>query len=85
MMKKTAIMNFVESKGGEVQRNDLIKFIVEMNGKTYDPIEHRGYYSAALCPSFMWNGGYLLRPSKNEPRYLIRRKNGLYKLAKKKN
>lgn len=82
MTKKTAIMNFIEAQGGKVHRKDLIKFIVELNGRIYDPIRDRGYYSAALCPSTRWRGGYLYSPSKNEPRYLVRSERGVYKVEK---
>ena len=82
MTKKTAIMNFVEENGGTVHRKDLVRFICELNGNVYDPILHRGYYSAALCPTSIWRAGHLLKPSKNEPRYLIRSGRGLYTVCR---
>ena len=77
MLKKIAVLDFVESKG-VVRRKDLVKFMVELAGNTYDSHEHRGHYSTALCPT-SW-GAYLLRPSKNDDRYLFRCGHGLYKV-----
>lgn len=98
MTKKTKIMNFVESVGGVIGRKGLVKFIVEMNGMTFDPIKHRGYYSCHLqttghkwlpwCTSYRLCGldgkqlGYLMRESKNEKRHLRLISRGVYKLVK---
>ena len=98
-MKKTfksIIMDFVESKGGVIRRTDLVKFIVEYKGMTFDPIAHRGFYSCALqvmtkkwsflshsyidCQCNDWEIGYLMKPSKVEHRHLHRISRGIYKL-----
>ena len=98
MTKKSKIMNFVESIGGVIKRKGLVKFIVEMNGMTFDPIKHRGYYSCHLRTTghkwISWNHsyqlcgldtnqlGYLMKESKTEKRHLCLIGRGLYKLVK---
>ena len=78
--KKTTIMNFVESRpNATVSRKDLIRFIRALNCLDYNPTENRGYYSCALCPTCT-SGGYLLRPSEEEPRFLVRIHLGEYKV-----
>lgn len=85
-MKKTIrskVMDFVQRKGF-VRRCDIVKFIrEEVQGKSFDPVRDRGYYSCAfLHQSHCWdhgtyaykmkpNPGYFMRPSKNDPRYLV--------------
>ena len=98
MTKKSKIMDFVESIGGVIKRKGLVKFIVEMNGMTFDPIKHRGYYSChlqttghewipwnhsyQLCGLDTKNMGYLMKETKTEKRHLILIGRGLYKLVK---
>ena len=82
MTKKTAIMNFVQARGGTVRRKEIVQFISELNGTPYDPVKSRGYYSSALCPTSYWSGGYLFTPNKNEPRYLVRQSRGVYKVER---
>lgn len=77
-MIKTEIMNFVESKG-TATRQEILKFLFNLKGKTFIPKLHRGYYSCAFCPSGdPQHIGHLIRPSKKEPRYLSRIGRGIY-------
>jgi len=79
-MIKSEIMNFVESKGTATRR-EILEFLFNLKGKTYIPKLHRGYYSCAFCPTGdPAHIGHLLRPSKREPRYLIRIHRGEYKV-----
>jgi len=74
-VKKAAILDFVESRV-IVSRSELIKFIVELTGNTYDKKTHRGHYSNALCPHSKNN--YFLCPSCHDRRYLVRVDRGKY-------
>jgi len=86
--KKSQIMDYVESVGGTIRRKDLIKFIVELKGKKYNPIEHRGYWSEAIRDN-VWkmkhitcvDRGYLMKRSKNEPRHLEKIARGIYQVV----
>ena len=85
-MKKTVrsqIMDFVERKKF-ARRRDIVKFIrEEIQHTDYDPVRDRGYYSCHLRKksrtyvpggwknTYKWNPGYLMKPSKNDPRYLV--------------
>lgn len=85
-MKKTIrsqVMDFVQRKGF-ARRCDIVKFIrEEVQGKSFDPVRDRGYYSSAfLHQSRYWNNGiytykieqnpgYFMRPSKKDSRYLV--------------
>ena len=79
-MIKSKIMDFVESKG-VATRQEILEFLLSLKGKTYISELHRGYYSNAFCPT--GNPAYVghfIRPSKKEPRYLIRIHRGEYKV-----
>lgn len=93
---KSKIMDFIASKGGTLQRKDIVKFIVESKGLTYNPIQHRGYYSChfqttthkwlpwsgkyALCGCSIRELGYLMKSSKFEHRHLHLVSKGVYTL-----
>lgn len=77
-MIKTKVMDFVQSKG-TATRQEIITFILGLKGRTYDPISDRGYYSCALCPTG-YPDGYLVRPSKKEPRSLSKIRRGIYEV-----
>jgi len=83
MMKKTAILNFVESMPNRTAtRREIVTFVLGMKGITYDPVRNRGYYSCAFCPKGdPWHIGHLTRPSKKEPRFLKRIGHGIYTVA----
>lgn len=87
MATRAQIMDFVEKQcSGAAYRKDIIKFIVEMNGKKYHPVLDRGYYSCAFWkstnPKSFFKAshdkeraahkiGYLLEPSyRGDKRYL---------------
>jgi hypothetical protein len=96
-MKKTIrsrVMDFVE-KQGFVRRRDIVKFIREnLQGKRFDPVRDRGYYSTAfLHQSHRWehgiytytmksNPGYFMRPSKNDSRYFVQNAQKKYCVVK---
>ena len=78
MYKKSTILNFVEAQPySTIRRQDLICFIVELNGMSYNSKLHRGYYSCALWPN-QKGSGHLIRPSKKEPRFLTKVSRGKY-------
>ena len=96
-MTRREIINFVESKGGAARRSDIVKFIVEGNGKAYDPVKHRGYYSCAFWKNFgscskygdVWSYlndhhryGYLTYPVDSDPRYLRKNADGLWEVTR---
>ena len=83
-MKKTIrsqIMDFVQA-AGQCTRSQIVEFLrVYIQGKTYDKVRDRGYYSCAFWDRHTeWphydarrvkrNFGYLLHPMPNDGRYL---------------
>ena len=80
-MIKSDIMNFVQAKKWAT-RMEILEFLLQKKGKTYNHKLHRGYYSCAFCPSANYKAhtGHLLRPSKKEPRYLVKIARGAYEV-----
>lgn len=84
MTKKTKIINFILSQPGQVvKRGDLVRFISSnFYGKIYNPINDRGMWCLNLQPPHYDHGcrrcGYLMHPSKVEPRFLYRIDRGIY-------
>ena len=86
MMKRTAILNYVEANG-PMRRREIQKFIkVDLNGQTYDPIRDRGYYCHAFwdrscycrrigLPNY---GPILTSPRDYDKRFLKKNDAGLY-------
>ena len=74
--KRSRIMDFVQAHG-TVRRCDIVKFICDMNNFPYTG----NYYSQAFAEATTCNAfrkpldkkcGYLLRPSRNDPRFLVK-------------
>lgn len=78
------VMDYVE-QNGPCTRTEIVKKIREIQGKPYDAKRDSGYYSAALADdtiSYYYHTvchftdvkpGYFRRPTKNDPRYLVRK------------
>ena len=75
MTKKTRIINFILNQPNKtVKKKDLGKFICSLYGRIYNPISDRGIW----CDNLQPGRGYLMKPSKVEPRYLFRINPGFY-------
>lgn len=54
---KTLVMNFVQSRG-TARRKDIVKFICECKGETFDQVRDRGYWSTAFSTAIFRNPSY---------------------------
>ena len=91
---RSQLMDVVECMG-PIRRTDIIKYLrIVIQGKSYDPIRDRGYYSVAFRKlSHKWSSekrkyvlvehtGYLMHPVKNDNRYFVQLANKKYKVVK---
>ena len=77
---KSQLLDFVQANGGAMHRAEIVKYYIEeIRHWHYNPIKNRGN----LCSAFQYHGSpaYITHPSKNDPRYLEKRRDGLYHLA----
>jgi len=84
------VINFV-AKNGPCSRTEIIKFILALKGRTYDPKKDRGYYSCAFwqpysrwCKQMVINShkyGYLTYPVKSDKRYLTQNAQGKWEVC----
>jgi len=84
------VINFVE-KNGPCRKCDIIKFILAIKGRAYDPIKDRGYYCDAFWRASGWckedmvtqhKYGYLTYPVASDCRYLKKNNDGLWAVVR---
>ncbi len=93
---RSQVMDFVENNG-PTRRIDIIAEIRRIQGRSFDPKRDRGYYSSSFSAdttSFYYHSydmpnsahpvkpGQFRRPTKNDPRYLVKTADGKYTIAR---
>ncbi len=89
---RTEILDFVTANG-PCSRTEIIKFILSLKGRTYDPKKDRGYYSCAFWRPYSWckqamlnshKYGYLTYATKADCRYLTKVEGGKWAVVNQK-